>query len=96
MQDLNEFGAFVKNLSHHQNETKCLAIHSKISEIINATISKSNFMEQWQCEQAMIENGKTNSILLGKLKHVSFLSMQCIYIKRLCLISYLLFFLIFF
>ena len=66
MQDLNEFGAFVKNLSNHQNDTKCLAIHSKISEIINATISKSNFMEQWQCEQAMIENGKTNYILLGK------------------------------
>ena len=72
MQDLNEFGAFVKNLSNHQNDTKCLAIHSKISEIINATISKSNFMEQWQCEQAMIENGKTNYILLGKFLKIIF------------------------
>ena len=64
MQDLNEFGRFVKNLKNLQLDKKRLAIHIDLLQSITSVSSRRAFLSQWQSEQAMIERGQTDYDML--------------------------------
>ena len=64
MQDLNEFGRFVKNLQNLQLDKKRLAIHIDLLQSITSVSSRRAFLSQWQSEQAMIERGQTDYDML--------------------------------
>jgi|TARA_B100000795_G_scaffold264247_2_gene244493 hypothetical protein len=64
IQDLNEIGRFVKNLSGHQLATKRLAMHIDLIQSITNVTSRREFISQWQSEQAMIERGQVDYDLL--------------------------------
>jgi hypothetical protein len=64
MQDLTEFGRFVKNLSNLQLDKKRLATHIELFQSITAITSRRPFVTQWQSEQAMIERGVSDYPLL--------------------------------